>query len=408
MTRALALCVLFACGDNTLPDGEPLGTAPELAIVAAPGDDLVFVEPELVESVQAGSGATVVYVTAGDEAGTRAAWAVAAGATTWRCGWIELADHAAEHCRLDAANLSLVFLGYPAGGADGSAPDSLLNLWEANIDRATTRGARPASYDQPGLIAAVAEAITDTQPQIVRTQEIAATHGDDDSDHMLVGALALLAHAAATSPAELLSYRGDNIAAEPADQLTALVEELGPIAGTLAADPAYLARRYAVGFRRAASGAMTLDGGATCLAPANDGGVVLGPCAGAPSWQLDPSGELRDPMNQCIALLPTGELVVGDCVGGATRRFYLDDDGVIWTAVPPAAVADMATSHLWCLAPGGGRVRAQLCGATRAPAWSFLGATVATPRATLGMTATGRAVRIADLDGDGLGDLCAV
>jgi len=42
----------------------------------------------------------------------------------------------------------------------------------------------------------------------------------------------------------------------------------------------------------------------------------------------------------------------------------------------PAAQDDMALAHLYCVGVAGGRPRAGLCGATRAPAWTFNATTV--------------------------------
>src|SRR5438094_746267 len=61
---------------------------------------------------------------------------------------------------------------------------------------------------------------TSPRPSVVRTLELANIHGADHSDHELVGALVALAHAAAGSNADLLSYRGYNTADEP--------ENIGP------------------------------------------------------------------------------------------------------------------------------------------------------------------------------------
>src|SRR6185312_12589316 len=126
----------------------------------------------------------------------------------------EIDGHDAQHCRLDGANLSLVFLGYPDGGVYGTTPTSLLNLWEGNIARVDTVAELRATYGRGDLLATIGAIVEATRPMTIRTLEIAATHGPDHSDHMLVGTLTLLAALQAGSTAQLLSYRGYNTSYE--------------------------------------------------------------------------------------------------------------------------------------------------------------------------------------------------
>jgi LmbE family N-acetylglucosaminyl deacetylase len=421
MRAAVVLCTLVACGDNALPDGLPLTAAHDVAIVAHQDDDLLFMQPDLVEAVRGGAGVVSVYVTAGNGthglaeadrryAGLRDAYATAAGDSHWQCGWIELAGHTAEHCRLQSANVSLVFLGYPDGGKQGEQPDSLLHLWQGAIPGAYTIAVRPAYYDRDALIETVTEVIRETQPATVHTLEVAATHGYDHSDHMIVGALALLAVGRADSIAELRSYRGYSVDPEPANKVGAIYSDVlavlaryeacytgcapcGQACSEATIDPQHelwLQRRYAVGFRRAAAG--LVRGASGCLQL--DG--TTGDCASAPAWRLDAYGELRAG-DAC--LLASGG--TGQCTGGPDRRWFVDDEGHVWSALPPdpASVADY--DHLACLG-------AAICGADGAPTWDFVPAIRSTTRSALALTSTGRALRIADLTGDGKGDLCAV
>jgi LmbE family N-acetylglucosaminyl deacetylase len=420
--------VLVACGDNELPNATPLATAHDLVIVAHQDDDLLFMQPDLIEAVRRGGGVTIVYVTAGNDNhtlaystkrydGVMAAYAAATGATGWGCGWVELAGHAAEHCRLDDAKLSLVFLGYPDGGKQGELSSSLLALWEGRIAGADTIAERTAHYDREGLIATLAAIIHTTQPSTIRTLEVAATHGVDHSDHMLVGALAVLARA--SSPIELLSYRGYNINGEPIDAFapvtpvandafahyTACTEDCascGEACTMFSATYAgYMQRRYAVRIGRRASGALVSDG-----ACANaDGTVTAANCAAPTLWHFDRDGALHV-ADQCITVQSTGELIAGSC--DAATPVSLDEEGHIWIAVAPPPASGLDLTHLDCLAAVDGHVRAMLCGGDFAPAWTVAPATVTTPRIALGLAQTGRAVRLADLTGDGIADLCTI
>jgi hypothetical protein len=111
-----------------------------------------------------------------------AAYTAVTGLDGWDCGWLEIAGHAAQHCRLGDAHLSLVFLGYPESDPAGNTPQSLRHLWDGTIDIAITIGDRPASYDRVDLVRVVAEVIDLTQPRTIRTLELASTHGLDHAD----------------------------------------------------------------------------------------------------------------------------------------------------------------------------------------------------------------------------------
>ena len=426
----LALSGMAACGDNMLATGDPLGPAGDLVVVAHQDDDLLFMQPDVLEAVRTGGGVTSVYVTAGNGTkgadasdrryeGLRSAYGAAAGSMSWHCGYIEIIGHVAEHCRLTDRPVSLVFLAFPDGGKQGEHTASLLHLWQGEIPGAETVAHRSAYYDRDGLIDTVAQIIRITQPARVRTLEIAATHGRDHSDHMLVGALTVLAMARASSMAELFSYRGYSVADEPANKTQGVYDEsfavlahyeacvgdcaaCGDACTTIdQAHVTWLQRRYAIGFRPDAAG--QLRSGAGCLGA--DGALTS--CETAPIWQLDAAGELRGDTT-CVEVQPTGAVSMGPCIGGREHRFFADDEGHLWSGMPPATQGIADYAHLWCLVPTPSGVTAQPCGADQAPRWEFVPPTVSTPRTGLNLTSTGRAVRLGDLTGDGKADLCAI
>jgi LmbE family N-acetylglucosaminyl deacetylase len=428
--RCMVVVALCACGDNLLGDGIALAPSEDVVVVAHQDDDLLFMQPDLLEAVQRGS-VTTVYVTAGNgrhgidkahdrDEGVRQAYGATAASHDWQCGWIELAGHTAQHCRLADKPISLVFLAYPDGGREGQHPDSLLRLWRGEILGAETIAERTTRYGREELIDALAQVFRETQPRMVRSLEIAGTHGRDHADHMIAGALTVLAMARANSRAELIAYRGYNIASEPVTKLPEIYDAAAAMLGAYAAcatscgscgevctiegaHATWLDRRYAIGFRASAAG--RLRHGTQCLT--ND--LSFADCNAAPSWRLDDYGQLRTEDGRCLAIDSTGDASLGACVGGAERRFLFDDEGHLWSGVPPTSDGVALYAHLWCLTPAGaGGIRAQLCGEPGAAAWDFMPRTVATLRADLALVSTGREVRLGDVDGDGRADLCAI
>jgi LmbE family N-acetylglucosaminyl deacetylase len=383
--------------DAALP-GPPFAPAADLAIVAHPADDLVLLQPALYDAVQAGTGVTSIYVTAGAGglaalrtriAGLQAAYGAIAGSDAWACGDVVATGHAVTHCRLAAARLSLIFLGYPDGGGDGSAPTSLLHLWQADVTSVMTVAQPPASYDQASLIRTIADLIDVTAPTTLRTLEVAATHGRDESDHMMAGALAVLATAASAQAPAIISARGDNISDAAANVDPAIaarsagaLERYAACASQCATcgeacaldqldpeDAGRLQRSYPIAMHTAA-GLLRTEAGCVTVTVAG-ANAAIGDCATAPSWTLDAHGQLRA-TDLCLRALITGEIVATPCTDdGVGGRFFFDDEGHLWSGLVPAPADNMAFAHLGCLINAGGRPRVALCGATRAPTWQL-------------------------------------
>ena len=389
-----------ACGDDLYPPGPPLAIADNLTIVAHQDDDLLFMQPDLADIADRHAGLTNVYVTAGNgtggvetadkrNAGLMEAYAEAAGVeSAWTCGGIVIADHAADHCRLAGAPISLVFLAYPDGGKEGEHRDSLLHLFDGSITSAETVARQPARYDQAGLIAAVGDVIRATQPRTIRTLEIAATHGRDHADHMLVGALTLLAIAETGSAPELLAFRGYATELEPENVIDPLYDRsannlahyhacasdcaaCGTACPTIdATHAAWLRRRYAVGLRTNLLGALRI--GDRCVqAQATTGAAILGDCAGHDDVLLSPDGRVRVG-DRCLVVEPDGGIALAtSCPPTAAHRFLLDDDGHLWNGAPAPPSDVHAGQHLRCLAPDGDRVVLAPCGEGHAPRWEL-------------------------------------
>jgi len=427
----LAVCLLAGCGDNQHGEGLPLAAAHELLVVAHQDDDLLFMQPDVIDDIHAGLGVTSVYVTAGngkkgpDAANKRyrglmVAYAHAAHDDAWECGWISIRGHVAQHCRLDAENVSLVFLGYPDGGIYGELDHSLLKLWQGDIANATTVADRTTRYDRDGLIEVVAAVVHAVDPAVVRTLDLTAGHGRDHSDHMIVGALTALALARDDREREVIAYRGYDMLREPANKTGALYAAMSPYilyyqacASTGCEAPCgeacpsldgshaqWLGRRYAIGVRNTARGRLRVAGG--CLA-----GATLGPCTTAPIWTLD-HGRLASAAG-CLAVASDGGLEVIACSRELAERWLVDDEGHLWSGLPPAPAPDLTYAHLRCVTPhDDGSIDVPTCDNAGgvAPRWQWAPELELTSHAVL--AATGRSVRIADVTGDGRGDLCAV
>ena len=410
------MAVLAACGgggatpiaDAALPDTAPpdaalpgpaFARAADLAIVAHPADDLVFLQPALTDAITAGTGVSNIYVTAGAGgrpafeariAGLKQAYGAIAGANDWACGDVVSGGDRLVHCRLAAARLSLIFLGYPDGAADGSAPTSLLHLWQADVTSVMTVTEPPSTYTQASLIRTLADLIDVTAPTTLRTLEVAATHGPDESDHMMAGALAVLATAASSQDPAIVSFRGDNISDAAANLDPAVAaRSAGPLARYAACatgcatcgdactldrldpdDVGRLQRSYPIAMRTAA-GLLRSEAGCVTVTVVG-ANAAIADCASAPSWTIDAHGQLRSSTGLCLRALLTGEVVASPCADdGVGGRFFFDDDGHLWSGIVPAPAADMALAHLECLIIAGGRPRVALCGARRAPTWQL-------------------------------------
>lgn len=369
----LLASLVLACGDNLTPRGVPLAATEDLIVVAHVSDDLLFMQPDVLDIARRGN-LTVVYLRgglAGDE-GTLAAYAHAAGSSDWRCGLIAIAEQTANHCRLADANLSLVFF---------DAPDH----------------------------AALLRVLRETDPSMIRTLEISDTHGTDDPQHPDAGRRTIVALAATNRSTDLVAYRGTNVIDEPPNKLTPVyevsVEMLARYeacaTGCAACGDActaieqqhvdWLLRRYAVGFRRTGGG--RLRNGNECL----QGDLDMTTCAAAPVWTLDAFGQLRSG-DTCLAISPGGQLTTDRCLGGIDLRWFIDDDGHVFTAA----------GELRCLTPRDGVARLEHCDPTNNPTWELVPDTRTNLRVDLGLTATGREVRFGDITGDHWAELCAV
>ncbi|CAN5367376.1 hypothetical protein BH11MYX1_BH11MYX1_30530 [soil metagenome] len=433
MAAVAALVGSAGCGDNLT--GPPIARSEQVVVVAHQDDEHLFMQPDLSDALRAHTPTTIVYVTAGDAnngiqfahariEASKAAYGVMLAARTWDCGWIEITHHAVLHCRNATEPLSLVFLGLPDGGVSGELPHSLLRLWEGELHDVTTIADHTAMYSRTSIVSTVATLFAATKPQVIRSLELAAIHGDDHSDHMLVGTIAMLASLQYGEVAELLSYRGYDIAQEPSttpkemfDYVSLPMRAYEACVATCTGghcgstpcdtidDPRYhnfLYRRYAVAIRQPPlSGVLHAEGG--CLVRSGEG-VALGACSEAIA--LQPGGLIAF-ADRCLEIEGDGSLGLGVCEPAPNRVFALDDEGHLFSGMPVPAQGLIDVMHNLCLVGDANGLRADLCGAQRDARWDLLLPAVSSPRVN-SFSGRGRAVRMADLTGDGLADLCFV
>lgn len=207
-----------------------------LNFVAHPDDDLLFLSPDLLHTIQAGGNVRTVYVTSGDsglaassywqsrESGVQAAYAEMAGvANSWTQRDAGVAGHPiAVFTLTDRQNVSLAFMRLPDGGVNGSGfasngYQSLKDIWTGST--ATIEAVdRSSSYSRSTLISTLAYFITSFQPEHINTLDYRRSYGDGDhSDHHTVGYLTRSAMAHCNSSVACIGYEGYPVIPLPAN-----------------------------------------------------------------------------------------------------------------------------------------------------------------------------------------------
>ena len=201
-------------------------TGGALTIVAHTDDDLLFLNPHILQDIEAGRCTRVVYTTAGDagegpaywgslESGIRATYAQMAGVPNrWTAADAGFpAGAIALHTLTGAPHVSVVFLRIPDGfDGSGSAPygwESLAQLWNGEISLVHTVDDKEW-YTKNEVRDILVHLMTGFQPKTVRTQDWTTDPGnlDDHSDHWATAMFARLASGRYTAPHTLLAYEG--------------------------------------------------------------------------------------------------------------------------------------------------------------------------------------------------------
>ncbi len=187
----------------------------DLYVVAHQDDDLLFMNPDILNSIQGGNTTRTTFVTAGDasgpasywqsrESGILAAYAQMAGVpNSWWSGTQTIAGRQLQVRELNGTNVSVIFLRLP----DPTNGDpSLAELWANTTPTLSSRdGAN--TYTREQLIHTLHQIMIDSAAERVSTLDSTNTHLSDHRDHIHSALFALVAHERYSAPHTLSIYR---------------------------------------------------------------------------------------------------------------------------------------------------------------------------------------------------------
>lgn len=229
------LAALLCCsGEVSRP---PVGDTVELKIVAHEDDDLLFMNPDLAESIAAGRTVRTVFVTAGDagrgaphwtrrEEGILDAYAsMASVENSWDASPLLVAGREVQLRSLSKVpRISVVFLRLPDGnGRGGGFPatgmESLARLWNGKIP-ALHPVDGSSSYSKTQLIDLLTGLMKGFKPHTIDTQDWTGRFKGDHSDHFHGATFAHAAERGYPEPHTTRVYRGYNLILEPVNLLS--------------------------------------------------------------------------------------------------------------------------------------------------------------------------------------------
>lgn len=369
----------------TLPAGSAFH---DLYMVAHEDDDLLFMNPDVRESIRAGHTVRTVYLTAGDaggtsaywrdgrEAGIREAYALMAGQpNAWTASTDMVSGKPTYRFTLNGSpRVSVVFLRLPDGGGGGgfAAPSgdtdcnrpgfkSLQNLWQDATGAYTvpvlgTWGSCSGiTYTKSALSAVLASLVTSFAPTRMHIQDLSNLYGGDHSDHVHAAKFGFTAHHAYAAAHQLVVHRDYNIneeqenltAQQKADKTlvfctyaahdwnigTCSTYGQGSVGSWLGSQYSSAEVTYAEGWLAGlADKCLELPGGNT----ANGTALQIRNCAdvAAQKWALS-GGKIRlSGTNKCVDLrgadTTNGTPVqIWDCVDVPNQKWTLTSDGML-------------------------------------------------------------------------------
>ncbi|HEY5695429.1 MAG TPA: PIG-L family deacetylase [Candidatus Saccharimonadales bacterium] len=193
---------------NDLPNGGCTTGQTIVSVVAHQDDDLLFMNPDLVDSLRGGACIRSIYLTSGDaggsavywlgrEEGSKAAYAQMLGVQNpeWISRTIAIsAGHYMTLAKIKGnPQVSLIFMHLPDGNIDGRGFDAThhesLKRLEAGLTSIIHSTDNQSSYSSTELISTLSDLMDKFQPQEIRTQA-QINHSKrypDHSDHLMAG-----------------------------------------------------------------------------------------------------------------------------------------------------------------------------------------------------------------------------
>jgi LmbE family N-acetylglucosaminyl deacetylase len=187
-----------------------------LSVVAHQDDDLLFMNPDQLHSLQSGDCLRTIYVTAGDAGNDDAYWLGrekgAQKAYSYMSGrsekdvWIQQTVKLSTRQYITIAspmgnpNISLIFMRLPDGNPSGTGfertrLESLAKLDSGEISNITSVDGQSA-YQKDEVVGALTKLMDFYQPGVIRAQlpEVINDGPQDHSDHLAVGRYTRIAH----------------------------------------------------------------------------------------------------------------------------------------------------------------------------------------------------------------------
>jgi len=335
----------------------PANSGAHYYFVAHQDDDLLFINPDVINGIRAGRTVQTTYVTAGDagqpasywmgrEDGVRNAYATMANAANnWNCATqTYLTNKRIVICRLASLpRVTLAFMRLPDGG--------LLNLWSNAVPTLTTVDGTSV-YSRAELITVISTIISQGTPARIGTLDSTGAYGGDHNDHVTCGLLTLEADHRYTATHEFRIYRGYsmwafsdagpplldqvNLSQEEHDDKVNIMIAYG--AGWSAGDPYdhWDWRRYGI-IKLAGSTGPIGEPGGRCIevvggSSTNGTPVQVATCVdGSPQrWTVTNSGLITGIAGKCLQIGNDGvSAQIWDCNSSAAQKWTVSSNGQI-------------------------------------------------------------------------------
>ena len=396
------LLALAGCGDDILIDDTPLPHVQTLVFAAHFDDDEIFMQPELVDAVKAGS-ITSVFIATGDAIhgvdhqlhvmeGSMIAYGEIADSQAWQCGYTTITGLPARQCRLPDRGITLVALNIPDGGIEGAQDLSLLHLLDGSLRSLPVLGPIGGStVTRDDIVNELSAIITASAPAQIHALDVGGNHGYDHSSHVLGAAMVMWAAARIGYNGPLRAHRGYDVENDTPTLLGvsyALPEymlgyfdacylQCAPCGESCAvpniSHQIWLQRQYAWDRVASGSGSLALSADTALCASASGGQLVLADCASASPLVLAATGALTIG-GQCVTADDDGSVTLATCTASPDQYWLLDGEGSLWNGLPVTSPLLDTYDHARCLSVNdtpGATLTAPICGLNLKTTWTL-------------------------------------